>query len=69
MKPKVHQKRLLYLRRFSGGVVGNRRNNNRTRTKLIITGSQTEKLPPLRRISGGIPRFVVNKGVCRIKER
>ena len=70
MKPKVHQKRLLYLRRFLGKVVGNRRLTIVEHlTKLIIKGSQTDKLPPLRRISRGIPRFVVNKGVCRNKER
>ena len=40
MKPKVHQKRLLYLRRFSGGVVGNRRLTMiEYLAKLIIKGS------------------------------
>ena len=70
MRPKVQQKRLLYLRRFWGRVVGNRRLKIiEYLTKLIIKGSQTDKLPPLRRISVGIPRFVVNKGECRNKER
>ena len=70
MKPKVHQKRLLYLRRFWGRVVGNRRLTIiEYLTKLIIKGSQTDKLPPLRQISERFHRFVANRGECRNKER